>query len=81
MSSNSKHCVLLLLLLLLFTTYSQFIIIIVFTAEKNKLILAEKYKELKGKGQLDAFMKKKRKQNAKKDAGLISKGASRQKAK
>ena len=35
-------------------------------AEKKKLVLAEKYKELKSKGQLESFMRKKRKQNAQK---------------
>jgi len=35
-------------------------------AEKQKLVLAEKYKELKEKGQLDSYVKKKRQQNSKK---------------
>lgn len=34
---------------------------------KKKLVLAEKYKELKEKGQLEAFMSKKRKKNSVKE--------------
>ena len=45
---------------------------IYFIAEKNKLVLAEKYKELKEKGQLDSFMKRKRKHNAKKGTSLLT---------
>ncbi|KAF6018802.1 RRP36 [Bugula neritina] len=36
------------------------------SSEKQKLVLAEKYKELKEKGQLDSYVKKKRQQNSKK---------------
>ncbi|XP_067928641.1 ribosomal RNA processing protein 36 homolog isoform X2 [Watersipora subatra] len=46
-------------------------------AEKKKLVLAEKYKDLKKKGQLDAFMKKKRKTNAKKDTRMIRMSSAR----
>lgn len=38
-----------------------------FAADKRKLELAEKYKELKRSGKLEGFLSKKRKRNAAKD--------------
>ena len=39
----------------------------IFTAEKKKLELAEKYKTLKSDGKLEKYLSKKRKRNAAKD--------------
>ena len=41
--------------------------IILFTAEKKKLELADKYKELSKSGKVDKYLNKKRKKNAAKD--------------